>query len=229
MTDHWLLYWASDRDWWLSAIQGAVGALIGFMGLYLVYKITQKTERENQAEQRDFERKVQAEQRDFERKVQAEQRDFDRKVQADQRTFESVASVLDTILKVRRMPEHDWDGASSIAHQLQLFCLRELQDHPNAAKWAMKQSEDLMESIKPDEHFLSFGWQSDHIFQSLFDWVNKGLPADYLVPSSSRPQRDQYLASLDPSLHVTRAESWDSSPDVQGRVKQLLLATGKGY
>lgn len=52
MTDQRWLYWFFDPQWWISATQGAVGALIGFIGLFLVYKGTQRWEKNRQSRER---------------------------------------------------------------------------------------------------------------------------------------------------------------------------------
>jgi hypothetical protein len=45
VTDQWWLHWITDRDALLSVYQGTVGALIGFLGLFSVYKATQRSEK----------------------------------------------------------------------------------------------------------------------------------------------------------------------------------------
>jgi hypothetical protein len=55
MENQWWLYWAFDREWWLSATQGSVGALIAFVGLFVSFKLTQWWEKRKTVDQRSME------------------------------------------------------------------------------------------------------------------------------------------------------------------------------
>jgi hypothetical protein len=50
-----IFYWARDPEWWIGASQGAVGALIGFGGLVVAYRLTRKGERTKRLEEQSLE------------------------------------------------------------------------------------------------------------------------------------------------------------------------------
>lgn len=49
--DQWWLYWFFDSAWWLGASQGAVGALIGFIGLFVAFRISQRGDKKKRLEE----------------------------------------------------------------------------------------------------------------------------------------------------------------------------------
>ena len=46
-----LSYWFFDPSWWMGASQGAVGALIGFGGLFAAYRLSQRGDKERRREE----------------------------------------------------------------------------------------------------------------------------------------------------------------------------------
>lgn len=52
MTSSPLFYWFFDSNWWMGASQGAVGALIGFLGLFVAYEISRLGDKNKRLEER---------------------------------------------------------------------------------------------------------------------------------------------------------------------------------
>jgi hypothetical protein len=153
----------ADASWAKTLFQGSGGSLVALIGLFVVFFLTRRHERE-QDRIRD------------ERAAQRAQQ---------QRTAESVAAVVRRTHAFRGVgavpiPDLiDRDAISDLAEALVLLAASEIVDHPRAADWAMDRARDLVQmGIDRNCDPRAPSWEAGHVAAVLMLWLRDGANDD---------------------------------------------------
>lgn len=185
-------------EWWANLLQGSVGAVVGLMGVFGVFWLTRRHEV-------DRDKRV---------------RDLDKARAAEERTLAGVASIMEASHATRTTGAVD-ETADRLARELVLFCVREIRDHPNAARWAKEQSSEVLQCAAPHLDFRALPWQAGMIATVLTDWVASGCPDSYPRPEA-KPKEPSKPETTEPRPEkISRAEM--SSPTPQTIAKLMRL------
>lgn len=188
--------------WWSSVLQGAVASVLGLAGLFGVFHLTRRHEIDRDRRAREAEQKK----------------------AADDRTLQGVAQIMQTALGIRTEPLDSNEQAFVLADELMMFCVREIRDHPNAARWAREQSTEVIECSKPQHDIRALPWQAGMVAALLTEWVHKGFPETMLKPSASDGKPDRYRPPIpDDGPIIRRSDVKNPSPEV---AKKLLDIAG---
>lgn len=142
-------------------------------------------------------------------------RSHDRKKTAQSRMLAGVADILERTLKLRGIPygRREEEILGSVSDALMLFYLREVTDHPRAAKWAQRQTQNLMKLLDSDADVRSARAYNSAIVGTLGAWIE-----------SERNDKVFKISGLDRSLETTWLPD-DVDPGLTLARHELLIPT----
>jgi hypothetical protein len=196
-------YWFLDPEWWISATQGIAGALIGFTGLYLVFRFTRAHELDLQ-EQAHKENQERIE---------------------DDRTVERVGSIIQACLNMEPSRlDRELTDFNNLIRLLTLFYAHEIRRHPNIAGWAMEQAMTISLGVRIRDLQVPFIYSTSMVGY-FTAWLKMGLTDDAgdafnleEITSAWRSIEE----SVDPSLAVTWDDLRSTDAKVQEEAKRRL-------
>lgn len=148
----------SSEEWWANLLQGSVGATIGLIGLFGVFWLTRRHELARDAATR---------------KAVADRA-------ATERTASGVIQIVEAANQLRLRHSSDNENRTdALCHALTVFAVREAADHPDAAKWAQKQSSEVLRLDEPTSDVRAAPWQAGMISARLGEWSRLRFPADF--------------------------------------------------
>lgn len=173
----------SSSEWWANLLQGSLGSFLSLVGLFGVFWLTRRHE------------------------IRRDQlaRTAEREREAAQRTALSVTRIVKAALDIRVRLD-DGTSLEQMSHELMLFSVSEIADHPTAARWASEQSSILLELRGDDVDIRAAPWQAASITGGLQAWMSKNCPDGLLVPTGkSRPKKNPPWLNLPEGEPLTRA------------------------
>lgn len=162
----------TSEQWIANLLQGSVGAALSLLGLFGVFLLTRKHEKDLQ--------------------IQAFERENEKA--REQRTVDSVASLLQACHSVQVTKEAK--SVNPMLTELVLFSIREVVDHPETAAWAEAQAVEASRYMRDRDLPDVVQKQSSLIVADLRKWVRKGCPAELLKADDVKKQWGNTETSL---------------------------------
>lgn len=191
----------TTEQWWAALLNGSVGAALTLGGALLIFWLTRKA---------------------------------DQKSVRQEKTKEAVAKIEETGLPLRYTDpgsSEEEKVIESVVQLLVLFRIREAKNHPEVAKWAGLQRENLFTTISPNADIRAARLYLPKVIARLSAWAVLDFPKSIFKDSNDPSAHDfskidtNWIIESDHydiSIKATRAEASDTSPEVQARVKKAI-------
>lgn len=144
------------QDWMLSATSGAAGALIGLIGLFVVYNWTRRHDRER--DQAD--------------------REATRRQAWEERADELVGAAVQASHKINAVKPDKAELCERLANILAQLAAHAVREEPDVSRWALELSMTFTEFVDADLDVRAVPWEAGRLMSILMMWRGGNLPTE---------------------------------------------------